>query len=221
MDRYIDNDETQVYGPKLSANIRLKFTEPGPIQSLMLHCCAQIDQNTESMRVAMAGQRRAGSKRRALAEEKLPVVIRARAELKTLTFALATHKSDATHPWDGDPSLFVPGGMGGIGKGAGAMHVALGVAKGEFEKDSAAPDREVWIERLETQLERLAPLVSQTEGVTKAHHRALSEQSAEKRAWLRVYRGACLSLEGVLTLLGRESEYTAMVPHLNVRGASK
>jgi hypothetical protein len=54
-----------------------------------------------------------------------------------------------------------------------------------------------------------------------ARNATLSEQSAEKRQWLRVYRGVALVLEGVLTLTGREKEYTAAVPHLTAPGTRK
>lgn len=221
MDRYIDNNETQVYGPKLSANIRRKFTEMGPVQALMLHCCTQLDAATETMRVAMVGERNAGSVRSALAEEKLPAVAAARSELKTFSLMLTAHKSDEKQPWNGDPNLFVPGGIGAVGKGARALKVATETARAQLEADLHVPGRAGWIERLDAQLESLGPLVDRTDGVTKAHHDALSEQSSEKKAWLRAYRGACLIVEGVLTSLGRESEYASMVPHLNARGSRK
>lgn len=221
MDRYIDNGETQTYGPQLSANLRRMFTGSGPAQTFMLWCADQLDAQTDTMANAMGQQRAAASTLSASAQEKLPVVQEARGELKTFALHLATRKSDRQEAWDGDIELFVPGGISALGKGARAIHLALGVARRALDADTSAPERKKWLARLDAQVEALAPFVAQTDDETHAARAALSEQSSEKRAWLRTYRGVALVLQGVLLLLGRDGEYTLAVPHLTAPGGRK
>jgi len=220
-DRYIDNDETQTYGPRLRDNLRRMFTEAGPVTAFMGWCADQLDARTETMRDALAAQRSAGSTRTTTAEDKLPAVQDARGELKTLSLHLAAKKSDQHEDWNGDPALFFPNGIAAIGKGARAVHVALGVAHTALRNDAAVPERAKWLKRLDAQCAAVAPFVGATDDASHSHRAALSEQSAEKRSWLRTYRGVALVLEGVLTLQGREGEYTAAVPHLTAPGGRK
>jgi hypothetical protein len=219
MDRYIDNGETQVYGPKFSGAIRRMFPEEGPVQTFMLWCAGQVDASTGTLDDAMASERSAGSTRTAAAEEKLPSVREARGELKAFNLRLIAYKGDQHHPWDGDITLFFPGGLVAIGKGARAAHVALRVARKALAEDLAVPEHAHWLKRLDDQIEQLAPLVERADDASHAHRSALSEQSAEKRGWLRTYRGVSLVLEGVLTMLGREGEYVSAVPHLTAPGS--
>ncbi len=219
MDRYIDNDETQIYGSRFSAAIRKMFRDAGPVQTFMAWCADQVDASTETLRHAMASERAHGSTRTAAAEEKLPVVQAARDELKAFNLHLAARKADQRHPWNGDLEVFFPGGLKKIGKGARAMSVALCVARDALRDDKNAPERASWSRRLDEQIELLAPFVTRVDEVGRAHRSALSEQSVEKRNWLRTYRGVSRVLEGVLILLGREAEYNAAVPHLSVAGS--
>jgi len=221
MDRYIDNGETQTYGPQFSANLRRMFTGSGPVQTFMAWCADQLDAQTAGMASAMGQQRAASSTLGATAQEKLPVVQEARGELKSFSLHLAAKKSDRQEPWDGDVELFLPGGISAVGKGARAIHVALGVARRALDADAKVPERKRWLARLDAQVEALAPYVAQTDDGTHAARAALSEQSSEKRTWLRTYRGVALVLEGVLLMLGREGEYTNAVPHLTAPSSRK
>ena len=221
MDRYIDNDETQVYGPQFSANLRRMFGGSTPADRFMQWCAEQLDASTNTMRDAMAAQRAAGSSRTGTSEEKAPVVVEARDEIRAFALHLAACKADRAEPWKGDPELFVPGGIGALPRSARGVHVALQVACKALEADSAAPDRAKWRKRLDAQRAALAPLVERADEAQAMHRGALSEQSSEKRAWLRTYRGIALVLEGVLLLTGRELEYTTAVPHLTAPGTRK
>lgn len=223
MDRHIDNKETQKYGTQFSGNVRRMFGEgtPGPLVAFMLWCAEQLDASTVAIGDAMAAERGAGSTRSATAEEKLPAVKAARGEIKALALHVAAKKADAHEAWKGDPALFVPGGLTSIGKGARAVHLALGVARTAVHDDPAVPERAKWIKRLDAQLKSLAPLVERTDGARQTHNATLAEQSVEKVNWLRTYRGLVLVLEGVLMMTGRDGEYTAAVPHLNAPGGPR
>lgn len=221
MDRYIDNDETQSYGPRFSSNLRRMFPGSGPVQHFIAWCADQLDAQTLAMANAMERQRATSSSLGSTAQEKLQVTQEARDELKAFALHLAAKKSDRHEPWDGDPERFVPGGLSAVGKGARAIHVALDIARRTLDTDTQVPERQKWLARLDAQLEALRPYVTQIDEETHAARNALSEQSSEKRSWLRTYRGAALALEGVLMMLGRDNEYTLAVPHLTTPGGRK
>lgn len=223
MDRYIDNAETQTYGARLAANIRRMFGEgaPVPVVGCMLWCAEQIDGATRTMETAMSAARKTASAQSATAEEKLPVVEKARGDLRAFHLHLGAKKADEEEPWNGDLDLFIPGGLSAVGAGARALRDAVKTALAALTSDTSVPERARWMKRLGAQVEALDPLVEQSDGANHARNSSLSEQSAEKRNWLRTYRGVALVLEGALMILGREKEYTAAVPHLSAPGARK
>lgn len=218
---HINHRETQDFGPRFSSNLRRLFTEEGPIQTFVFWCAEQLDASTATMADAMASRRVAGSTRTAIAEEKLPVVLAGRSNLKAFQMHLAAKKADEEEAWNGDVELFIPGGLTAVARGARGVHRALTVARTRLDADKSVPERARWIKRLDAQIEGLSPLVEQGDDVTFAHMSALSEQSVEKRNWLRTYRAVVKIAEGCLQLAGREAEFTAAVPHLTAPGARK
>lgn len=223
MDRYIDNQETQTYGPQFSANLRRIFGahDRGPLREFMLWCADQLDASTATIGAALQASRAQTSERGAAAEEKLPVVASARGDLRAFTLHLQAKKADSEDAWDGDLELFVPGGLSSVGRGARAVRDALQVARDALAADKTAPDRARWLKRLDGHIATLTPLIDRAETAGHARNAALSEQSDVKRDWLRTYRGVALVFEGVLMLLRRDGELTANVPHLTAPGGRK
>ena len=223
MDSYIDNQETQTYGDRFSGNLRRMFGDDTPkaVRVFMVWCADLLDEATTHMHDAMVLRRSASSERSAAAEEKLPVCSEARAELKAFALHLSAKKADRNESWNGDISLFFPAGMSGIRDGARALRDATRIASKALTVDAAVPERATWSKRLATQIDRLDPVVERTDEAGYAHNAAFTEQSLEKRSWLRVYRGVAMVLQGVLTLTAREGEYAATVPHLSAPGTRK
>ena len=223
MEQNINNKETQTYGGRFAGNLRRMFDSDSPkiIQLMMVWCAEQIEAATQNMGEAMSTQRSACSERSTAAQEKLPLVQNARAELKAFALHLAAKKADAHEPWNGDPELFIPGGISSVKTGVRAVRDALALAHRTLNQHTGVPDRAKWQNRLETQVKQLDPIVGRTDDAGRAHLSTLSEQFVEKRAWLRTYRGVTLVLQGVLLLTRREGEYTAAVPHLTAHGTRK
>lgn len=221
MDRYIDNDETQSYGPQFASNLRRLFPGDGAPHVFMRWCAEQVDAQTAAMRDAMTAQRTTGSVRTLGADEHAAPLTEARDELRAFWLHLQAASADRHEAWKGDLDLFVPGGLATVGRSKRALATALDVAHAALANDKAVPERAKWMKRLDTQMRTVAPLADEGDDRQHAHRSALSEQSVEKRNWLRTYRGVALVLEGVLALLGRDGEYTAAVPHLTVPGARK
>ncbi len=223
MDQYIDNNETQTYGDRFTSNLRLIFGADAPeaVRTIMVWCADRVATSTLAMRTAMASSRGALSARSHTSEEKLAAVVTARHELRSFALHLAASRSDQRNPWNGDPNLFFPGGRSSIGEGARNVRDATAIARNALEGDPTVPARAAWSDRLDAQVAALDPLVARGDEAERAGRTTLSEQSSEKRAWLRTYRGAALVLEGLLLMVGRESEYTAAVPHLTAPNTRK
>lgn len=223
MDRYIDNQETQTYGSRFSGNLRrIAGTDiPKALNIVLIWCAERLDGSTRDMAAAMSSQRAASSERRSAAEERTPAAQSARSDLKAFSLHLAARKADVADPWNGDLALFLPGGISSVGKGARALRDSMVVARDALDADVGVPDRARWLARLAARVAELEPIVDRVDDAGHGHSSTLSEQSAEKRAWLKTYRGVALVLEGVLLLTGREGEYTAAVPHLTAPGTRK
>ncbi len=223
MDQYIDNNETQTYGGRFSSNLRRIFGADAPeaLRAIMVWCADRVDASTLSMRSAMASSRGALSERSVTAEEKLPAITTARDELRSFALHLAAAKADSRNPWNGDANLFFPGGRSAIGAGARNVRDAVALARTTLAADPTVPAHAEWSDRLDMQVAALDPLVARGDEAERSRFSTLSEQSSEKRAWLRTYRGAALVLEGLLLMTGRESEYTAAVPHLTAPNTRK
>ncbi len=221
MDKYITNLATQSYGPRLSGSLRRLFIEAGPTRTFVLWVADQLDDATQTMTTAMENQRTAASARASTAEERLPLVDAARTTLRALQLHLEAKKADPDEPWSGDPELFFPVGLRSVSNSARSLCNAITAAHTRLESDHSVPDRARWLKRLAAHNTTLAPLVDQADEAGHAHLGALSEQSVEKRNWLKTYRAAAMILQGCLVLAGREGEYTAAVPHLNAPGTRK
>ena len=69
----------------------------------------------------------------------------------------------------------------------------------EVRSDPSLPDRERFEQRLVAAEDALEGKVEKSGEAFHAARRGLSEQSAEKKAWLRCYRGIALIAEGLFT----------------------
>jgi len=217
VDRHIDNSETQTYGPKLRANLTAAFAgSPAPVRTFLAWLVAQQAAADQRMKDGMAGALGAASELTSAAQAKVPAASDARALLDGLHAHLGAKQ--ALGEWSGDVKLFFPKGKRGIGRTAHDLVAAIDTARGGLAKDRKVPDGKKLDARLAAAKKRLAAEMTKTDGAAKAARKGLSEQSAEKKAWLAVYRGVALVAEGVLTLEGRPEALRTVVPHLAVSG---
>lgn len=220
MDNYIDNDETQIYGPGLRANLARTFAgAPEPIATLVAWMIEGQKRADETMAAAMHTARLSVSGASAAAEDKAPAVSSAR----KLMSALHKHldASSDLDEWGGDIGVFFPNGRAGIGKYARPLLASMDVALKALDADATVPEHAKFTSKLKKAHKALDAHIHATGDAVHEARGGLSEQSAEKAAWLREYRSNALLTEGLLQKLGRVGELNATVPHLSAPGTRK
>lgn len=219
MDTYIDNSETQVYGPALRRNMVAAFasSEP-PVKSLIGHLAGRQAAADDVVAKAMAKARGATADLSASATEKRPEVAATRKLLSGLHKHLAS-KQDLGE-WSGKVETFFPKGLGAIG-GAADVLAAVRVARSGLAKDASVPDGKKLDKRLADAEKKLAALLEKSGDAGRSQRSGLSEQSKEKKAWLATYRGVVLVVEGLLAIEGRAKQVRQVVPHYGVSGGRK
>ncbi|MBI4617447.1 MAG: hypothetical protein HY720_27800 [Planctomycetes bacterium] len=220
MDKYIDNGETQIYGPKLRKNLDSEFVKSSAEVRRFLRYLTRLQANADkTMASAMGKSRVATSDLRTAAIEKSPAAEKARKLLTGLHKHLSS-KQDIEE-WDGDMKLFFPKGLTGVGQSASDLKSALRVAREGLGEDGSVPDAKKFIGLLGGAAARLKEESEKTGEAMKTAQRGLSEQSAEKKSWILRYRGIALIVEGVLTIEGRAKRLASVVPHLAVPSGKK
>jgi hypothetical protein len=203
MDNYIDNGETQEYGPRLRANLARAFADAtGPVAATIKWIVTGQQAVDESM-----------------ADEKSPVVVKTR-RLMVGFYKHLDSKLDVEE-WSGDLDFFFPGGRKGVSPYAGPLLTSVDVTLKALKTDPSVPEHDKFTDRLKKARKNLDAHITASGDAAHGARGGLSEQSAEKQAWLREYRGNVLIIEGLLQKLGRSDELHAIVPHLAAPGARK
>lgn len=220
MDKYIDNIETQKYGPKLRDNVEREFkTSSKQARAFLSYLVKQQAAADRRMAEGMAAARAAATKKSAAAAGKNPALKAARTLLDGLDKHLRSKA--ALGAWSGSRTEFFPRGLRGIGRAAADVASALRTARQALLQDKSVPERKALDLRL-AEAEKVlgAELTRATAAQAKAQA-GLSEQSAEKKQWRAAYRALSLAAEAVLVLEGRPQRLGAVVPHLAAPGRAK
>lgn len=214
MDRYIDNSETQTYGPDLRENLRRRFgDDPRPaVRALVAWLIEAQAQADATMAEALHARRQTTGTLSTGAEARSPVVDAAYRGLRAFYKHLDA-KQEADE-WGGSVETFFPARLTGVRRGLRPLKTSLEVAAKALRADEGVPERAAWMRRLRGWQDDIDAAVTASGDAFTDARDALSEQGAEKLAWLRQYRGAALIAEGLLALEGAERELAAVVPHL-------
>ena len=214
-DDYIDNAETQVYGPKLRDNLARAFAGSAKeVRAFVAYLVEQQAAADDRIAAGMAKARGAASDLSAAAAAKNPDVEGARTLLRGLSKHLEAKR--ALGEWKGDAKVFFPRGLTGVGTSAAEVVAALGVAREGFEKDKAVPDGAKLKKQITAAEKKLRKGIEATGGAAAAARSGLSEQSAEKKAWAAVYYGIAKIADGLFSIERRGESLATVVPHLAV-----
>lgn len=220
MDNYIDNDETQKYGPDLRTNVARAFADATPPVAAIVAWIIEGQKSAdETFADAMHKARQASSGASSAADEKEPAVVDAR-KLMTGFHKHLESKLDLGE-WSGDLTLFFPKGRTGLSKHAGPLATSIDVALRALHEDATVPEHAKFTAKLKRAHKDLSALIGATSDATHGARKGLSEQSAEKEAWLREYRSNALLVEGLLQKAGRLDELNGIIPHLSAPGGRK
>lgn len=222
MDSYIDNGETQVYGPKLVAAVsreldgRLGNLDPA-VAGYLRHCAGRVDEATKAMAQALAAASAAGTENVVQSE----VTASARARATRVLRGAFRHLESAVEneTWGGAVAHVFPHGLSGIPKAGRALESALDALHGKLKADPSVPEQKGFLKRVDEARRALADELDAGEARGAEARGGLSEQSEVKLAWLRAYRAAALGIESALALAERPELLSEMVPHHAVPGA--
>jgi hypothetical protein len=218
-DRYIDQEETQIYGPHASKQIRALAMKLVPAYDPALkHIVEELDSATAAMGQVLKSSRVVDSSRREGIERREPLLTEALKLIGRFSKHLDSHKAGLI-----DRKRFLPGGViAGIGKSAPRVLLALShMAQELSRKDSPVLDAKSWHKEFATAAATLAPAVA-VAGEAAAARRDITPAIEEARsAWLQIYVAARCTVEAVLRLTGKLNLMTVIFYDLAVPATAK
>lgn len=209
-DRYIDNGETQIYGP--FARQRLEtITDLDPVVRTLIERQAAVD---DRMRVALQAATSTDGDIALAVDSKGPVGVEVVRAMNVF--------HDQVRVWNDAGRTNIPLGElyeGAKKSGAGSTPAKRRVALARLLDGIAKypmPEKEDWQKRLGELQARLTAVVTATDAARGARKPATETLAAARDAWLRHYRAAKLVVEGLLVLAGREAELRSFFKDLQV-----
>jgi len=219
-DRYIDLDETQIYGPHASGMIRTRVI--GLLDKLdggLEFFAGEIDGTTQTLGAMLSTSREASAEVRGGTKEKGSVLAGGVRVLGRFSTHLASHPDGAV-----DRKTFFPedGTAGGVGRGASRVLLALGRIATELKKSKCeVSDKKRWLEEVSEAMTALAPLVQHSNNAKTERRAATPELAAAREAWLQTYMAAKSVVEGVLRLTGNLHMMPTIFHDMAVPGTAK
>lgn len=218
-DRYIDQEETQIYGPHASKQIRALAMKLVPSYDAALkHIVEELDSATAAVGKVLSATRVTDSLRREGIERREPLLSEALKLIGRFSKHLDGHKPGVI-----DRKRFLPGGViAGIGKSAPRVLLALSHMASELSrKDSPVTEAKVWQKEFAAAAATLAPAVAHA-GDAAAARRDITPAVEEARsAWLQIYVAARCTVEAVLRLTGKLNLMTVIFYDLAVPAYAK
>lgn len=218
-DRFIDQDETKIYGPHASKNIRARLIGRIAEFDAALHYVAdEMDANTVAVASAVEAARAKDAERRQGVASKAPLLQEAQRLLGRFSKHLDGHDSNI------DRKVFFSkdGTAGGVGRSAQAVllaitHIALKLS------DTKCPvrDRAHWRDQFDDMMKALAPAIASADDARADRQSLTPEVEAARQAWLNGYIAAKNIVEGVLRHLGRVEQMPLFFYDLRVSAGAK
>ena len=219
-DRFIDQDETQIYGPYAARKIRSRVVglrvafDPG-LQEL----ASGIDAATAAVKTAMGATRDKDASLRKGVKQKTPLLKQATRLLGRFSRHLDGHPSASV---DRKVYFTADGTAGGVGKAAQQVLLAVTHISSRLQ-DAASPvrDRATWQQEFSDMAAALAPVVEHADDIRTDRRTLTPEVEAARKAWLNVYLAARAGVECVLRLTGKLSLLPAIFHDLAVPAGTK
>ena len=213
-DRYIDHDETQIYGPQAAQQIRKRVLKLVPKYDAALGYIAdEIDDATAAVGKLLGSTRGHDADRRAGSRQKAPLLAEALDVLGRFSRHLDTHKAGI------DRKVFFPTGGTKTALGESAPRVLLAlthIADLLEQKDSPVREAKAWHKEVSAAAAALAPAVAHSDSARAARREVTPALTQAREAWLQVYAAAKSTVEAVLRLTGKLNLLPIVFPDLAV-----
>lgn len=219
-DKFIDQDETKIYGPHTSANIRKRLIgRISAFDDALKYVADQVDANTAAVAAAVAAARGKDAEGRKGVQKKAPLLKQARALLGKFSKHLGTHDAGVV-----DRKVFFTkdGTAGGVGTGAHDVLLAVTHIKGKLSAtDVQVRDAVYWRDQFDTMMKSLGPVIAFSDDARADRQSLTPEVEASRQAWLNGYLAARSLVESVLRLLGRLEQLPIFFYDLRVPAGTK
>jgi hypothetical protein len=201
-DRYIDIEETLIYGPYATRKIKEVVAGLLPkFDPALDYVVAEISDATAAVERVLGEARETDASRRAATAGKGPILAEARDLLVRFARHLDGHKAGAV-----DKKRFFPSGSPSqLGNSAPRILLAIShIAKELKGKDAAAiSDVKTWQKDFSAVAGSLAPAVAHADSARTARRDQSAELAEARAAWLETYMAGKRLVESVLRLSGK------------------
>ena len=200
-DRYIDHEETLIYGPYAALKIKSVAIGLLPAFDVALgYLAKELTTATDGMERALQSARRTDSIRRIGVKDKRPALEQALDVIKRFSRHLAAHKAGVV-----DKKRFFPGGsLTEIGTSPPRVLLALSHLGTELaDRDSGVTDAKTWHKEISEAAAELSPVIAHADSARTTRRGQTTELEQARTAWLQVYIAARCAVESVLRLSGK------------------
>lgn len=217
-DKFIDQDETRIYGPHAANAIRKRLLGKIPqFDSALQYIADQIDTSTTTVKLAVDTARAKDAERREGTKTKSSLLKDAQRLLGRFSSHLAGHD-------DIDRKLFFTrdGTVGGVGRGAQDVLLAIThLAHRLSDSHAGIRDRAHWYNEFDDMMKALAPAVEFASDAHADRRSITPEVEAARQAWLNTYISAKCLVESVLRQLGKLEQLSVIFYDLRVSAGAK
>jgi hypothetical protein len=212
-DRYIDYEETQIYGPQAAQQMRKRVLKLVPkFDAALGYVADELDDATAAVGSLLGSTRGHDADRRTSRQAKASLLEEALDVLGRFSKHLDAHKDGI------DRKRFFPDGTKtAIGRSAPRVLLALThIADLLGKKDSPVREAKEWHKEISAAAAALAPAVAHSDSARAARRDATPALMQAREAWLQVYAAAKGTVEAVLRLTGKLNLLPIVFPDLAV-----
>jgi hypothetical protein len=219
-DRFIDQDETQIYGPYAAKRIQAKLLGLVPeYDDALKFSASQLDAHTAAVSAAVSAAREKDASLRQGSHDKAPILEKARRLLGQFAKHLAAHDAGVV-----DRKVFFvkDGTVAGVGRAAPDVLLAITRITTKLD-DPKCPVRDLahWHARFDAAMKELAPVVAFADDARVDRQSLTPEVEASRQAWLSSYIATKALVESLLRHLGRLEQMPLFFYDLRVPAGTK
>jgi len=218
-DRYIDHEETLIYGPYAARKIKAVAMGLLPeFDGALGYLAKEISGATDGMERALQNTRRTDSLRRIGVKDKGPALEQALDVIKRFSRHLGAHKAGVV-----DKKRFFPWGTATeIGTSSPRVLLALShLATELLARDSGVTDAKTWHKEIAEAAAELSPVIAHADSARTTRRGQTTELEQARTAWMQIYLAARCTVEAVLRLRGKLHLLPTIFYDLTVPGDTK